>query len=90
MPIERRKIIDDVAGISTFDEDIKKAEKERADVERNLERIKIILNEITSQTRQLKKDRDSAYRYKELKDVLNIDMINRNEEIVKLEIVVNN
>jgi len=68
--IERRKIIDDVAGISTFDEDIKKAEKERSDVERNLERIKIILNEITSQTRQLKKDRDAAYRYKELKDKL--------------------
>jgi chromosome segregation protein len=68
--IERRKIIDDVAGISTFDEDIKKAEKERTDLESNLERIKIILNEITSQTRQLKKDRDSAYRYKELKDKL--------------------
>ncbi len=68
--IERRKILDDVAGISTFDEDIKKAEKEQIDVEQNLERIKIILNEINSQTRQLKKDRDSAFRYKELKDQL--------------------
>ncbi len=68
--IDRRRIIDDVAGISTFDSDIKKAEKEREDVERNLERIKIILNEINSQTRQLKKDRDAAYRYKELKDKL--------------------
>ncbi len=68
--MDRRRIIDDVAGISTFDNDIKKAEKEREDVEKNLERIKIILNEITSQTRQLKKDRDEAYRYKELKDRL--------------------
>ena len=68
--VDRRRIIDDVAGISTFDNDIKKAEKEREDVERNLERIKIILNEINSQTRQLKKDRDAAYRYKELKDKL--------------------
>ena len=68
--VDRRRIIDDVAGISTFDNDIKKAEKEREDVEKNLERIKIILNEITSQTRQLKKDRDEAYRYKELKDKL--------------------
>jgi len=68
--IDRRRIIDDVAGISTFDNDIKKAEKERDDVERNLERIKIILNEINSQTRQLKKDRDAAYRYKELRDKL--------------------
>jgi chromosome segregation protein len=67
---DRRKIIEDVAGISTFDEDIKKAEKERDDVEKNLERIKIILNEISSQIRQLKTDRDAAYRYKELKDKL--------------------
>ncbi|UCF13339.1 MAG: chromosome segregation protein SMC [Thermoplasmatales archaeon] len=68
--VDRRRIIDDVAGISTFDSDIKKAEVERGDVEKNLERIKIILNEITSQTRQLKKDRDAAYRYKEQKDKL--------------------
>ncbi|MFO7677298.1 MAG: AAA family ATPase, partial [Thermoplasmatota archaeon] len=68
--VERRRIIDDVAGISIFDADIKKAEKEQQDVEKNLDRVKIILNEITSQTRQLKKDRDEAYRYKELKDKL--------------------
>jgi len=68
--VDRRRIIDDVAGISTFDNDIKKAEQEQEDVEKNLERIKIILNEITSQIRQLKKDRDEAYRYKEFKDKL--------------------
>jgi chromosome segregation protein len=68
--VDRRRIIDDVAGISTFDGDIKKAEKEREDVERNLERIKIILNEINGQIRRLKNDRDAAYRYKELKDRL--------------------
>jgi chromosome segregation protein len=68
--VDRRKIIDGIAGISTFDEDIEKAEKERGDVEKNLERIDIILNEIGSQIRQLKKDRDAAYRYKEMKDKL--------------------
>ena len=68
--VERRRIIDDIAGISTFDNEIKKAEKEQNDVEQNLERIKIILNEINSQLRQLKNDRDEAYRYKELKDQL--------------------
>lgn len=68
--VERRRIIEDIAGISTFDEDIKKAEKEKTEVEGNLDRIKIILNEISSQIRQLKNDRDSAYRYKELKDQL--------------------
>ena len=68
--VDRRKIVDGIAGISTFDEDIEKAEKERGDVDKNLERIDIILNEITSQIRQLKKDRDAAYQYKELKDKL--------------------
>jgi chromosome segregation protein len=68
--VDRRRIIDSIAGISTFDEDIEKAEKERGDVDKNLERIDIILNEIASQIRQLKKDRDAAFRYKELKDKL--------------------
>ncbi|DAC72892.1 MAG TPA: chromosome segregation protein SMC [Thermoplasmata archaeon] len=68
--VDRRKIVDGIAGISTFDADIEKAETERGDVDKNLERIDIILNEITSQIRQLKKDRDAAYQYKELKDKL--------------------
>ena len=68
--VDRRRIVDDMAGISNFDGDIKKAEKERGDVERNLERIKIILGEISVQIRQLKNDRDAAFRYKELKDHL--------------------
>ena len=68
--VERRKLIDDIAGISNFDSDIKKAESEKTEVDSNLERINIILNEINTQIRQLKNDRDSAYRYKELKDQL--------------------
>jgi len=68
--VDRRRIVDDIAGISNFDDDIKRAEKEKTEVDGNLERIKIILNEISGQIRQLKNDRDSAYRYKELKDQL--------------------
>jgi chromosome segregation protein len=68
--VDRRRIIDDIAGISNFDDDIKKAEKEKSEVDENLDRIKIILNEISGQIRQLKNDRDSAFRYKELKDQL--------------------
>jgi len=68
--VERRKIIDDIAGISTYENEIKKAEKEKSEVDDNLGRIKIILNEISSQIMQLKNDRDAAYRYKELKDKL--------------------
>ena len=68
--VDRRRLIDDIAGISNFDNDIKKAEKEEQDVDSNLDRIRIILNEISAQIRQLKNDRDDAYRYKELKDQL--------------------
>ncbi len=68
--IDRRRLIDDIAGISNFDNDIKKAEKEKNEVDNNLERIGIILTEISSQIRQLKNDRDEAFRYKELKDQL--------------------
>jgi chromosome segregation protein len=68
--MERRKIIDDIAGISSFDADIEKAEKEREQVEENIKRINIILNEIERQIRTLKKDRDEAFRYKELQNEL--------------------
>ncbi len=68
--VDRRRLIDDIAGISNFDDDIKKAEKEEDGVDNNLERVRIILSEISSQIRQLKNDRDEAFRYKELKDQL--------------------
>lgn len=68
--IERRRLIDDIAGISNFDDDIKKAEKEKEEVDNNLERIRIILNEISNQINQLKDERDEAFKYKELKDKL--------------------
>jgi len=68
--IERRKIIDDIAGISNFDADIEKAEREREQVEDNIKRINIILGEINKQINSLKKDRDEAFRYKELQEEL--------------------
>lgn len=68
--VDRRRLIDDIAGISNFDNDIKRAKKEENDVDVNLERIRIILSEISGQIRQLKNDRDAAFHYKELKDQL--------------------
>ncbi len=70
--VDRRRLIDEIAGISHFDEDIKKAEYEKTDVDSNMERINIILKEIDTQLKQLKNDRDEAIRYKELKDKLYI------------------
>ena len=69
-PVERRKIIDDIAGISEFDRDLERAEKEKKEVEENIQRINIILDEINRQLNQLKKERDEAIRYKELQKKL--------------------
>ena len=68
--MQRRKIIDELAGIADFDAEIEKAKKEREEVEDNMEKIEIILSEIRKQIRQLKRDRDDALKYKELKDEL--------------------
>ncbi|MBC7128578.1 MAG: chromosome segregation protein SMC [Thermoplasmatales archaeon] len=62
---ERRKLIDEVAGIADFDRDIEKAKRERDEVEKNMEHISIVLDEIKKQLRQLKKEKDEAIKYKE-------------------------
>ncbi|MCD6473542.1 MAG: chromosome segregation protein SMC [Thermoplasmata archaeon] len=68
--VQRRRIIDEIAGIAEFDAEIEKAKREREEVERNLEHIEIILGEIRKQIRQLKKDRDDAIKYRELEKQL--------------------
>ena len=69
-PVERRKIIDEIAGISEFDKELEKAEKEKKEVEENIQRINIILDEVERQLAQLKKERDEAIRYRELQEKL--------------------
>ncbi len=69
-PLERRRILDEIAGIATFDEDIGKAGVERAGVEQNLDRVRIILDEIERQLATLERERDAALRYKAVKDDL--------------------
>ena len=70
--MQRRAIIDEIAGITRFDSDIEKANKERAEVEANLERIRIILAEIDAQLRTLERERDQAMKYKSIKDELDV------------------
>jgi len=68
--LERRRILDDIAGITRFDEDIQKAEQERVQVEQNVERLSIIFDELKKQMRQLEADREGAMKYKDLHDKL--------------------
>jgi chromosome segregation protein len=71
-PVARRQIIDQIAGITNFDADIEKANKERATVEQNLEHIKIVLTEIDAQLHTLARERDQALKYKQVKDDLDL------------------
>ncbi len=68
--VERRKILDEISGISRFDEDIKKAEKKKEEAEANLGRISILLDEIKSRVDSLDAERKEAARYVELREQL--------------------
>lgn len=65
-PMERRTILDDIAGVTTFDRDIHAADNRKADVQANLERIRIVLDEIKRTLDQLDKEKDAAVKYRDL------------------------
>ena len=67
-PYERRKIIDDIAGISEFDAKKEQALKELEVVAERIERVSIILSEVEAQLEQLERDKEQAIRYRELKE----------------------
>ncbi len=64
--VERRKVLDDMAGVTAFDKDIDTAAKRRGEVEENLERIGIVLDEIERSLKQLEKEKEAAQKYKDL------------------------
>ncbi len=87
--VDRRRLLDNVAGITKFDEDIAQAEMKRRATEENLARIQIILDEIKGQLGQLEKDRTGALKYKELKERLDLakaQMAFKNKELIEEEI----
>jgi chromosome segregation protein len=87
--LERRRMLDDIAGITKFDADITKAEKERTAVEENLGKINIILDETAKQLRELERDRTGALKFKELKEraeLAGAQMVYRNRDVVLHEI----
>ncbi|MCJ2512175.1 MAG: AAA family ATPase, partial [Candidatus Thermoplasmatota archaeon] len=68
--LERRRILDGIAGITRFDEDIQSADKERSSAEENINRLSIIRDEVKKQMKQLENDREGALKYKDLHDTL--------------------
>lgn len=65
-PMERRTILDDIAGVTTFDRDLHTADARKADVQANLERIGIVLDEIQRTLAQLDKEKEAAVKFRDL------------------------
>ncbi len=70
--LERRRIIDSISGISSFDADIDKARGERNEAEGNLDRIGIIMTELEAQIVKLDRDRQDAQKYLDAQAELDI------------------
>ena len=69
-PTQRRQIIDNISGISEYEEKKQKALKELGKIEERVREAEILLNEKTSTMEKLEKERNAAVRYKELEKEL--------------------
>ncbi|HVP94750.1 MAG TPA: chromosome segregation protein SMC [Methanoregulaceae archaeon] len=65
---ERRKIIDEIAGVAEFDLKRDQALSELEVVRERIEREELLLNELNQRLSELKQEREQALRYKELED----------------------
>lgn len=68
--MERRRIIDAISGIASFDADIDKAKVEKQEAESNLDRTGIIIGELSHQVERLDRDRKDAEAYLEAQKAL--------------------
>ena len=64
----RRKIIDEIAGIADFDRRIEQATNELTTVEQRVERSTFILNEVDKRLEELKEEREVALKYQKLRE----------------------
>jgi len=67
-PIPRRGLVERLAGISQFDEELERAATKRADLDGNLDRIQTLLTDIKTRLANLEGQRLLAIQYKQLQD----------------------
>ena len=66
--MERRKVLDSVAGVTSYDDEIRKAERQKGQVEDFIERIALVEGEQKDQLKKLEKEKAVAERAKETKE----------------------
>ena len=69
---ERRKVLDNVAGVTSYDDEIRKANKQREKVESYLERIGMLEKEQLDRLSTLAKQRHVAQKAKEVSDAIQL------------------
>jgi len=67
-PVQRRGLIEEISGISIYEDKKQKALRELEKVEQKLSESDIIMTERKTYLQELKKDRDQAVKFKELDD----------------------
>ncbi len=67
-PVERRKIIDEIAGIAEYDEKKRKAMRELEKVQENVARASDVFAEVKELTERLRREKEAAVRYRELRE----------------------
>ncbi|MFH1916665.1 MAG: chromosome segregation protein SMC [Nanoarchaeota archaeon] len=88
-PNERRQIVEEIAGISIYEDKKEKALKELQRVEEKMNEAEIILTERKVYLSELKKERDQALKFKELDDKIKRNkatLLHNNKEKKKDEI----
>ncbi len=85
-PVQRRELIDELAGLKEFDEKKAEALKNLEKVENKIKEVKIVLNEREIRLKELEAEKEVAERYQQLKEELyNCKFSLLNNEIKKLE-----
>jgi chromosome segregation protein len=67
-PVPRRGLLERLAGISQYDEELERAAVKRTDLDQNLDRIQTLLGDIKNRLSSLEGQRLQAIQYKQLQD----------------------
>ena len=81
--VERRKIVDELAGVADYDRKIEQALKEIATTADNIERHEILLGEIKGRLAELEGEKDKALAYQALRQ--QVQAFETQLEVVKLK-----
>ncbi len=82
-PRERRRVLEDVAGVTQYDEELKRADRQRKQVEEQLEMIGVFEKDQQKRLKSLEKERKKALELREVKvalDAARITLMHANHQ----------